>query len=184
VIGYGSQGHAHALNLQDSGVDVVVGLYQGSKSWAQAEEEDLRVETVEKAVEISDLVMMLVPDQTQKLLYEESVKPHLKAGSALMFDDGRGARDQLQGRDRDRPLRGAGRALRRAHLTGEGRLRHPGRSGLPARAGLLRVPARDEADRRPDVPGWDELHALQHQRHGGVRRLRQRASHHRPPGAR
>ena len=88
VIGYGSQGHAHALNLQDSGVDVVVGLYQGSKSRAQAEEEDLRVETVEKAVEISDLVMMLVPDQTQKLLYEESVKPHLKAGSALMFAHG------------------------------------------------------------------------------------------------
>ena len=88
VIGYGSQGHAHALNLQDSGVDVVVGLYQGSKSWAQAEEEDLRVETVEKAVEISDLVMMLVPDQTQKLLYEDSVKQHLKAGSALMFAHG------------------------------------------------------------------------------------------------
>ena len=88
VIGYGSQGHAHALNLQDNGVDVVVGLYQGSPSWAKAEEHDLRVETVEKAVEISNLVMMLVPDQTQKTLYETAVRPHLKPGSALMFAHG------------------------------------------------------------------------------------------------
>ncbi len=88
VIGYGSQGHAHALNLQDSGVDVVVGLYKGSPSWAAAEEEDLRVETVEKAVELGNLVMMLVPDQTQKRLYDEAVKPNLKPGSALMFAHG------------------------------------------------------------------------------------------------
>src|SRR5204862_5695806 len=82
VIGYGSQGHAHALNLQDSGVDVVVGLYKGSKSWAAAEEEDLRVETVEKAVELANLIMMLVPDQTQKRLYDEAVQPNLRPGSA------------------------------------------------------------------------------------------------------
>src|SRR5881396_3951598 len=88
VIGYGSQGHAHALNLQDSGVDVVVGLYKGSKSWAAAEQEDLRVETVEKAVELANLVMMLVPDQTQKRLYDEAVRPNLKPGSALMFAHG------------------------------------------------------------------------------------------------
>jgi ketol-acid reductoisomerase len=88
VIGYGSQGHAHALNLQDNGVEVVVGLYQGSPSWARAEEQDLRVETVEKAVEISNLVMMLVPDQTQKELYEKAVRPHLQPGSALMFAHG------------------------------------------------------------------------------------------------
>ncbi len=88
VIGYGSQGHAHALNLQDSGVDVVVGLYRGSKSWALAEEQDLRVETVEKAVELGSMVVMLVPDQTQKLLYEQAIKPHLKPGSALMFAHG------------------------------------------------------------------------------------------------
>jgi ketol-acid reductoisomerase len=88
VIGYGSQGHAHALNLQDSGVDVVVGLYKGSPSWAAAEEEDLRVEEVEKAVEVAQVVMMLVPDQTQKVLYQEKVKPHLKPGSALMFAHG------------------------------------------------------------------------------------------------
>src|SRR5256885_9064044 len=85
VIGYGSQGHAHALNLQDSGVDVVVGLYKGSKSWEAAEQEDLRVETVEKAVELGNLVMMLVPDQTQKRLYDDAVKTHLNPGSALMF---------------------------------------------------------------------------------------------------
>jgi ketol-acid reductoisomerase len=88
VIGYGSQGHAHALNLQDSGVDVVVGLYKGSKSWEAAEQEDLRVEEVEKAVEISQVVMMLVPDQSQKRLYEEKVRPNLKPGSALMFAHG------------------------------------------------------------------------------------------------
>ena len=88
VIGYGSQGHAHALNLQDNGVDLVVGLYQGSPSWAKAEEHDLRVETVEKAVEISNLVMMLVPDQTQRALYDTAVRPHLKPGSALMFAHG------------------------------------------------------------------------------------------------
>jgi len=88
VIGYGSQGHAHALNLQDSGVDVVVGLYKGSKSWAAAEEEDLRVETVEKAVELANLIMMLVPDQTQKRLYDEAVQPNLRPGSALMFAHG------------------------------------------------------------------------------------------------
>ena len=88
VIGYGSQGHAHALNLQDSGVDVVVGLYQGSPSWEAAEHEDLRVETVEKAVELGNLVMMLVPDQTQKRLYDDAVKPNLRPGSALMFAHG------------------------------------------------------------------------------------------------
>ena len=88
VIGYGSQGHAHALNLQDSGVDVVVGLYKGSRSWEAAEQEDLRVETVEKAVEAGNLVMMLVPDQTQKRLYDEAVKPNLKPGAALMFAHG------------------------------------------------------------------------------------------------
>ncbi|HYS01518.1 MAG TPA: ketol-acid reductoisomerase [Candidatus Eisenbacteria bacterium] len=88
VIGYGSQGHAHALNLQDNGVDVVVGLYAGSKSWAEAEKHDLRVETVEKAVELGSMVMLLVPDQTQKILYEQSVKSHLKPGSALMFAHG------------------------------------------------------------------------------------------------
>jgi ketol-acid reductoisomerase len=88
VIGYGSQGHAHALNLQDNGVDVVVGLYSGSKSWAEAEKHDLRVETVEKAVELGSLVMMLVPDQTQKTLYDQTVKSHLKPGSALMFAHG------------------------------------------------------------------------------------------------
>src|SRR4030088_1823932 len=88
VIGYGSQGHAHALNLQDSGVDVVVGLYKGSKSWEAAEQEDLRVETVDKAVEMGNVVMLLVPDQTQKRLYDEAVKPNLKPGSTLMFAHG------------------------------------------------------------------------------------------------
>src|SRR5260370_41266333 len=88
VIGYGSQAHAHALNRQDSGVDVVVGLYRGSKSWAAAEQGDLRVEPAEKAVEPGNLGMMLVPDQTQKRLYDEAAKPNLHPGRTPRFTHG------------------------------------------------------------------------------------------------
>jgi ketol-acid reductoisomerase len=88
VIGYGSQGHAHSLNLKDSGLDVVVGLYQGSKAWDRAREAGLDVATVEEAADASDLIMMLVPDQTQKGLYEESIRPVLRPGKTLMFAHG------------------------------------------------------------------------------------------------
>ncbi|MDF2545450.1 MAG: ilvC [Anaerosolibacter sp.] len=88
VIGYGSQGHAHALNLKESGVDVVVGLYEGSKSWEKAAADGLTVMTVDEAVKNSDAFMMLVPDEKQSKLYQESVKPHLKAGDALIFAHG------------------------------------------------------------------------------------------------
>ena len=88
VIGYGSQGHAHSLNLKESGLDVVVGLYAGSKSWAQAEAAGLKVMTVADAAKAASVIMMLVPDQTQKAVYEESVKPNLKAGKTLMFAHG------------------------------------------------------------------------------------------------
>ena len=68
IIGYGSQGHAHALNLKESGVDVVVGLYEGSKSWAKAEQQGLTVMTTEEAAKTSDIIMILIPDEKQAAL--------------------------------------------------------------------------------------------------------------------
>ena len=88
VIGYGSQGHAHALNLRDSGVNVVVGLREGSKSVARAEEAGLTVKSVEDAVKEGDVVVILVPDQVQATLYKEQIEPNLRPGAALLFAHG------------------------------------------------------------------------------------------------
>jgi ketol-acid reductoisomerase len=88
IVGYGSQGHAHALNLKDSGLDVVVGLYEGSKSWPKAEAEGLKVATVAEAAAESDIVMMLIPDTAMAVVYKESVVPHLQPGKTLMFAHG------------------------------------------------------------------------------------------------
>lgn len=88
IIGYGSQGHAHALNLKDSGLDVRVGLASGSGSIAKAEAAGLRVTTIEEAAEEADLIMILIPDTEQKRVYEESIEPHLKDGDALFFAHG------------------------------------------------------------------------------------------------
>ena len=88
VIGYGSQGHAHALNLRDSGVDVRVGLAEGSKSRAKAEEEGLRVLSVADAVKEATVIMLLAPDHKQRHIYKESIEPNLKAGDALFFGHG------------------------------------------------------------------------------------------------
>ena len=88
VIGYGSQGHAHALNLRDSGVDVRVGLLEGSKSRAKAEEEGLRVLTPAEAVEEADVVVVLAPDQVQRHVYKESIEPNLTEGDTLVFGHG------------------------------------------------------------------------------------------------
>ena len=88
VIGYGSQGHAHALNLHESGVDVVVGLYEGSKSWDRVKASGLNVATVSNAVKSADVVMMLVPDEKQAKLYREEVAQYLEAGNALVFAHG------------------------------------------------------------------------------------------------
>ena len=88
VIGYGSQGHAHALNLRDSGVDVRIGLRPGSKSAAKAEAEGLRVLPVQEAVEEADLIMVLAPDQVQRKLYKEEIEPYLTKGDALFFAHG------------------------------------------------------------------------------------------------
>src|SRR5688572_26383304 len=88
IIGYGSQGHAHALNLKDSGQNVVVGLYKGSKSWTRAEKDGLRVTTVAEAAKMSDVVMILLPDQSQRQVFEESIKGALGKGKMLMFAHG------------------------------------------------------------------------------------------------
>ena len=88
VIGYGSQGHAHSLNLKDSGVNVVVGLAEGSKSKAKAEAEGLRVVDPATAAAEADVIMMLVPDHVARKVYAESVEPNLKAGDALFFAHG------------------------------------------------------------------------------------------------
>ena len=88
VIGYGSQGHAHALNLRDSGVDVRVGLGAGSKSKAKAEGAGLRVLTVAEASKEADVIMILIPDQTQKRVYDAEIAPYLTPGKALLFAHG------------------------------------------------------------------------------------------------
>lgn len=88
VIGYGSQGHAHALNLHQSGIDVTVGLYKGSKSWDKAEAEGLKVALVSDAVKASDVIMVLIPDEKQRALYTTEIEPFLTEGKALMFAHG------------------------------------------------------------------------------------------------
>ncbi|BCI61646.1 ketol-acid reductoisomerase [Solibaculum mannosilyticum] len=88
IIGYGSQGHAHALNLHDSGVKVVVGLYEGSKSWAKAEAAGLTVMTTPEAAKIADIIMILIPDEKQAELYKRDIEPNLSEGNALAFAHG------------------------------------------------------------------------------------------------
>jgi ketol-acid reductoisomerase len=88
VLGYGSQGHAHALNLRDSGHDVIVGLYEGSRSWPKAEADGLTVMTAEDAAKAADVIMILVPDHIQRTLYADAVAPNLAPGNTLMFAHG------------------------------------------------------------------------------------------------
>ena len=88
IIGYGSQGHAHALNLKDSGVDVVVGLYEGSKSAAKAKAQGLEVYSVAEATKMSDIIMILIPDEKQKAVYESEIAPNLSEGKTLAFAHG------------------------------------------------------------------------------------------------
>lgn len=88
IIGYGSQGHAHALNLKESGAKVIVGLYEGSKSWAKAEAAGLTVMTAADAAKAADVVMMLIPDEKQAATYKKDIAPNLKAGAALAFAHG------------------------------------------------------------------------------------------------
>ena len=88
IIGYGSQGHAYALSLKDSGVDVIVGLYEGSKSWAKAEAQGLKVMTSAEAAKAADIIMILINDEKQAALYKESIEPNLTEGKTLAFAHG------------------------------------------------------------------------------------------------
>ncbi|HYJ13651.1 MAG TPA: ketol-acid reductoisomerase [Thermomicrobiales bacterium] len=88
IIGYGAQGHAHALNLRDSGLSVIVGLHEGSKSRAKAEAEGLKVTSVADAAQRADVIMLLVPDHLQKSIYTDSIEPYLTDGKTLMFAHG------------------------------------------------------------------------------------------------
>ena len=88
VIGFGSQGHAHALNLHESGVDVIVGLYEGSKSWDKVKEAGLEVTTTSEAAKNADIIIILVPDEKQAKLYREEIEPYLEDGNALVFAHG------------------------------------------------------------------------------------------------
>lgn len=125
IMGYGSQGHAHALNLKESGCDVVVGLYQGSKSWPVAQQDGLVVAAAEEAAAESDVIMILVPDQTQKELYERAIKPQMKSGKTLMFAHGFNIhhRQVVPPRDVDVSMiapKGPGHILRSTYQQGQG----------------------------------------------------------------
>jgi ketol-acid reductoisomerase len=88
IIGYGSQGHAHALNLKESGCDVIIGLYEGSRSWKKAEAQGFDVFTAEEAAKQADIIMILINDEKQAKLYKESIEPNLEEGNMLMFAHG------------------------------------------------------------------------------------------------
>ncbi len=88
IIGYGSQGHAHAQNLRDSGCNVIVGLYEGSKSWAKAEAQGFKVYTAAEAAKRADIIMILINDEKQAQMYKESIEPNLEEGNMLMFAHG------------------------------------------------------------------------------------------------
>ncbi|SNT10429.1 ketol-acid reductoisomerase [Micrococcales bacterium KH10] len=125
VIGYGSQGHAHALNLRDSGVDVTIGLRPGSSSRAKAEEQGLKVLDIPEAVAQADVVMILAPDQHQRKLYTEQIEPNLKADAALFFAHGFNIRfGYIQpGSGHDIAMvapKGPGHTVRREYVDGRG----------------------------------------------------------------
>ena len=88
IIGYGSQGHAHALNLKDSGCHVIIGLYEGSKSWAKAEAQGFEVYTSAEAAKRADIIMILINDELQAGLYKNDIEPNLEPGNMLMFAHG------------------------------------------------------------------------------------------------
>ena len=125
VIGYGSQGHAHSLSLRDSGVEVVVGLQEGSKSRAKAEEQGLEVKTPADASAWADVIMVLAPDTAQRKIYAESIAPNLTAGKALFFGHGLNIRFELIKPPADVDVamvapKGPGHLVRRQYVDGKG----------------------------------------------------------------
>ncbi|MGW3797218.1 ketol-acid reductoisomerase [Dermacoccus nishinomiyaensis] len=125
VIGYGSQGHAHALNLRDSGVDVRIGLAEGSKSKQKAENEGLTVLSVADAVKEADVVVILTPDQVQRTVYANDIKPNLKPGTTLLFGHGFNIRFGYITPESDADVvmvapKGPGHLVRREYVDGRG----------------------------------------------------------------
>ena len=125
VIGYGSQGHAHSLSLRDSGVEVVVGLKEGSKSRVKAEEQGLQVKTPAEASAWADVIMVLAPDTAQRKIYTESIEPNLTAGKALFFGHGLNIRFELIKPPADVDVamvapKGPGHLVRRQYVDGKG----------------------------------------------------------------
>jgi ketol-acid reductoisomerase len=125
VIGYGSQGHAHALSLRDSGVEVMIGLPEGSKSRPKAEEQGLEVRTPADAAAWADVIMLLAPDTAQRAIYAESLAPHLTAGKALFFAHGFNIRFELIKPPSDVDVamvapKGPGHLVRRQYVDGKG----------------------------------------------------------------
>ncbi|MGH3622107.1 MAG: ketol-acid reductoisomerase, partial [Sciscionella sp.] len=125
VIGYGSQGHAHSLSLRDSGVDVRIGLPEGSKSRAKAEEQGLRVVTPAEAVQEADLISIQAPDTVQRTLYANDIAPHLRAGDVVLFSHGFNVRYGYVTVPEDVDLvlvapKGPGHLVRRQFVDGKG----------------------------------------------------------------
>ena len=125
VIGYGSQGHAHALNLKDSGCEVCVGLREGSKNWAQAEAAGLTVKTVAEAAKWGDIVMMLINDEVQADVYKKDIAPYLEEGNALAFAHGFNIHYGYIKPSEDHPVfmvapKGPGHIVRREYAAGRG----------------------------------------------------------------
>jgi ketol-acid reductoisomerase len=232
IVGYGSQGRAHALNLRDSGCKVIVGLRADSGSRAGAVRDGVEVAEVADAVKRADITMILIPDEEQPATYMRDVRDNLKPGSTLMFAHGFGihfgtivppanvdvsmcapkgpgrlVRSEYEmgrgvpcliaihqdftgkarataaayasaiGGGRAGILETNFRAVRRRLGAGDGGLRDAGGSRLRARDGVLRVPARTQTDRRPDVRARHRRHARQHQQHREIRRLHARTAH-------
>ena len=163
IIGYGSQGHAHALNLKDSGVDVVVGLRPGSSSWAKAEAAGLEVKDVAEAVAEGDVVSVLLPDQVQRYVYAEQIAPNLKEGSALLFAHGFNIRygyiEVPAGHDVIMVApKGPGHKVRETYVQGKGTRTRRRRGGC-LRQGLGAGPVLREGHRRyPRRRYQDDLH--------------------------
>ena len=125
VLGFGSQGHAHALNLKDSGCEVTVGLYEGSKSWPRAEEAGLQVLTIPEAVRWAEVLMMLLPDEKQPAVYESEVEPNLSEGDLMLFAHGFNIHFNQIGVPPEVDLgliapKGPGHVLRRLYVEGNG----------------------------------------------------------------
>ncbi len=125
VIGYGSQGHAHAKNLKDSGCNVIIGLYQGSKSWAKAEAEGFEVYTSAEAAKKADIIMILINDEKQAAMYRENIAPNLEPGNMLMFAHGFNIHFGLINPPKDVDVamiapKGPGHTVRSEYLEGKG----------------------------------------------------------------